>query len=180
MSSLVSQKPMHMAETVILDVAVLTNEVEVDSKTDKDPRADEETLEDRTVAVEVLQLLEEVGARVKQQTHDPHKLFPRSQKRRPHPSCSPFSDFYDVPYILWPRFFSSSRDPRPCTLPAIFDCGSSNSMHSRHSSSLVVYIAIFLPVKKKKLSGMISTDGWIGLVILGIRADIMFHACFAC
>ena len=94
-----------MVEMVMLaDVAAL-NEVVVDSKIDKDPRVDEETLEDKTVVVEVLLLLEEVEARVRSQPHEPGDLFPRSSRTSMHPSCFPFRDFGDVPYILWPRFF---------------------------------------------------------------------------
>jgi len=159
MSNLASQKLMHMAETVILDVAVLTiSEVVVDSKTDKDPRVDEETLEDRTVVGEVLQLLEEVGARVRQQMHDLRNLFPRSEKRRPHSSCYPFSDFGDVPYKLWTTVFFLLHETQDLVLyllssTAVLPTACILVTHLPSS-----FIAIFLR-RKEKFSGMISRNG---------------------
>lgn len=133
MSSLASQRPMHMVEMVMLADVAAPSEGVVDSKTDKDPRADEEILEDKTVAAEVLQLLEEVGARVRSQTHEPRNLSLDPQERRciPHVFHSATSAMYHT--YFGHGFFFVTR-PRPCTLLAIFGCRSSHSMHSRHTS----------------------------------------------
>lgn len=83
MLSPVSQRQMHTVEPVTTqDVAALNEVVVVGSKKDKDHRVDEETLEGRTVVVEVQAPLEEVVAQVKPQRLDSPDLFPRSEKRR--------------------------------------------------------------------------------------------------
>ena len=177
MSSLASQRPMHMAETVMLDVAA-PNEVVVDSKIDKDPRVDEETLEDRTVAVEVLQLLEEVGARVKPQTHEPRDLFPRS------PKTSTASLMFSIPrlrrctiHTLDHGFFFFTR---PKTL-LYSTCYLRLPFFQQHAfSSLIFPLRLYCDFpfrQKEKFSGMISMDEWIDLIVLGIRAGVMFQAC---
>jgi len=103
-------------------------------------------------------------------------LDPQERRCIPHVFHSATSAMYHT--YFGHGFFFITR-PRPCTLPTIFGCRSSHSMHSRHTS-FSSFICNFPFGQKEKFSGMITMDEWIDLVILGIRVGIMFQACFAC
>lgn len=166
-SSLVDQRQMLTEETDIPDHAeVSTNEVEVDSRIDKDLREDEET-SNRIVVVEALshKLHGAVVEQVKPPTHDlPNSSYiPKDVDSVP--SCSPFIDSDAVPYILRQQFISSLRDPRPLYSTCYLRLPLFYSMHSRRSpcADVSFFFSFILSSKRKVVALRIYVASWLTL-----------------
>jgi hypothetical protein len=146
----------------------------VDLVRDREPLVDEETLEDRTVAVEELLPLEEVEVQVKLQTHERPYLPSRSQNvdSIPHLLYSTTSAMYHT-YLDHGLFLLHETQDLVLYLLSSTTLLLTACLVTYLTPRL--YIAVSFRQKKKKFSDMFQ---WMdGSTFLGSGG---YLACFAC